>query len=99
MHSMARRFALALLLTLLIPAATAFAQAGANKPGEDGWQAVQTQMVQPGESFQATDLVGAAYGFIWVMVAGFTFTVWRRAGRLEKEIEALRAQVKEKGGR
>jgi CcmD family protein len=68
---------------------------------DDGWQQVNTQMVQPGETLPARNLVGAAYGFIWLMVAGFVWTVWRRADRLEKEIEALRAQVRqaaERGG-
>ena len=62
--------------------------------GDGDWVPMTTQMIQPGESFEAKNLVAVAYGFIWVMVAGFVLTVWRRADRLEKEIEALRAQVK-----
>ena len=72
--------------------------AAAAKPTDDGWQAVNTQMVQPGESFEAKNLVGVAYGFIWVMVAGFVVSVWRRAGRIDREIESLRAQIKQKSG-
>ena len=38
-------------------------------------------------------LVGAAYGFIWVMVAGFVFTVWRRTDLVERDIEVLRSRI------
>ena len=92
--------ALPLLVALCaLPAAALAADAPAAAAAkDDGWQAVNTQMVQPGESFAATNLVGAAYGFIWVMVAGFVFSVWRRAGRIDHEIESLRAQIKQKSG-
>ena len=89
---------LAGLALVLLAALPAQAEDAPKTGGEGDWQPVQTQMVQPGESFEAKNLVAAAYGFIWVMVAGFVFTVWRRADRLEKEIEALRAQVKHKSG-
>lgn len=91
----------ALFALALLAAPTLRADEEKKTGGEGGWQPVQTQMVQPGESFEAKNLVAVAYGFIWVMVAGFVYTVWRRADRLEKEIEALRAQVKakEKGAR
>ena len=72
--------------------------AGTPAAGDGDWQPMKTQMLVPGESYEATTLVRAAYGFIWVMVAGFVFTVWRRAGRLDKEIESLRAQIKQKTG-
>ena len=89
---------LSLLLLAALPARAEDLPAAAPK-GDGDWQPVQTQMIAPGESFEAKNLVGAAYGFIWVMVAGFVFTVWRRADRLEKEIELLRAQVQAKSGK
>ena len=61
--------------------------------GEDGWESVQTQMVMPGEGFAGNQLVAAAYGFIWLMVAGFVWTVWRRTEALQKEMDGLRARV------
>src|SRR4051812_23984139 len=89
--------ALLACLAAAVPARAEDPPAAAPAGGNE-WQPVQTQMIQPGESFEAKNLVAAAYGFIWLMVAGFVFTVWRRADRLEKEIEALRAQVKQKTG-
>jgi len=87
--------AIAGLLLLCLAATARAADAPKTGPAGDneGWQNVQTQMVQPGEGFEAKSLVGAAYGFIWLMVAGFVVTVWRRADRIDKEIDALRAQV------
>ena len=63
---------------------------------DDGWQPVTTQMVQAGEGFEANKLVGAAYGFIWLVVAFFVFTIWRRADGIDKEIVALRAKISAK---
>jgi hypothetical protein len=88
-------FAVALLLAVAAGSARAAdaPKGGAPSPSDEGWQNVQTQMVEPGEGFEAKNLVGVAYGFIWVMVAGFVVTVWRRADRIDKEIAALRAQI------
>lgn len=71
----------------------AWAQEKKAASGEDGWESVQTQMVMPGEGFAGNQLVAAAYGFIWLMVAGFVWTVWRRTEALQKEMDALRARV------
>jgi hypothetical protein len=87
------RLALLLLALLLVPAAAARAQ---SKPNDQGWQQVNGDMMQPGESFQAKDLVAAAYGFIWVMVAGWVFTTWRRAGAIERDLDALRRRIDER---
>ena len=96
----------ALLLLAALPAGAEDAPAPTPNPNPSApaarsgdWQPMQTQMLQPGESYEATHLVSGAYGFIWVMVAGFVLTVWRRADRLEKEIQALRAQVRIKAGK
>jgi len=96
--SIVRALSLVVALCALPSAAIAADAPAAAAPKDDGWQAVNTQMVQPGESFEAKNLVGVAYGFIWVMVAGFVVSVWRRAGRIDREIESLRAQIKQKSG-
>ena len=81
-----------LLSLLLSPIARAQspAEGGADK---DGWEAVNGQMVQPGEGFKANGLVAGAYGFIWLAVAGFVLSVWLRGGAVEREVERLKRQI------
>lgn len=94
-----KKYLIVALLALLCfsIAAPAFADevAKAAVDTAGGWQNVtqQDQLIQMGESFRATHLVAAAYGFIWLMVALFVYSVWRRSARLEKEIKALRDTI------
>ena len=79
------------MLCLAPPAARA---EGAASSG-DGWEQVDGRMMQPGETIPARELVGAAYAFIWVMVAGFVLTVWRRTEAVERELLSLKARIAE----
>jgi CcmD family protein len=38
-------------------------------------------------------MVALAYGFIWLAVFGYVFTVGRRLGRLNAELEELRRRL------
>lgn len=88
--------AAALLLASLVASPSARADSGAR---DEGWEAVNGgMMVQPGESYQATHLVAGAYGFIWLMVAGFVYSVWRRAGALERDVAELRRRIEAGSG-
>ena len=91
---MKTRFAMWLFFVSLLVAPIARAQSPSDKkPGDDGWEAVNGQMVQPGEGFKANSLVAGAYGFIWLMVAGFVFSVWMRTESVERELERLKRQI------
>lgn len=95
--------ALLLPLLLFVVAATAHAQSDAakekNQKDSEGWESVNTQMVMPGEGYKASNLVAVAYGFIWVMVAGFVFAVWRRTEAVERETQALRKRIEQASGK
>lgn len=88
---------LPLLFALALPV-LAHAQAATDKKDE-GWEQVNGAMMQPGESFQSKDLVAVAYGFIWVMVAGFAVLTWRRVGAVEEELQALSQRIAERTGK
>jgi hypothetical protein len=81
-------------LAVLLAPALALAENAAS--GE--WETVHTAMVQPGEGFEASTLVAAAYAFIWIMVAGFVLATWLRAGRLDRDIDELRRRVERAKG-
>jgi len=43
----------------------------------------------PGEQIPAINLVGAAYGFVWVVLVGYVWTLGRRMSQAERDLAAL----------
>ena len=64
--------------------------------GQDGF--VPMSQV-PQESVPAGTLVLAAYAIAWVAVAVYVFLVWRRAGRIERELADLQSRIAARGSR
>jgi CcmD family protein len=54
--------------------------------------------VKPGETGQETlpaaPLVFVAYGVIWTMLLGYVFLLWRRLGRVERELADVNAKLR-----
>ena len=54
--------------------------------------------VKPGETGQetlpATPLVFVAYGFVWTVLLGYVFLLWRRLGRVERELGEVNAKLR-----
>lgn len=74
----------------------AFAQEGPKKDNE-GFEPVNGDMMQSGESIPAARLVGAAYGFIFAAVVVWVASVARRARRLEDEVAELEKKLAARG--
>jgi CcmD family protein len=57
--------------------------------------------VKPGETGQetlpATPLVFVAYAFVWVALLGYVVLLWRRLGRVERELADVRAKLQTSG--
>jgi CcmD family protein len=53
--------------------------------------------VKPGETGQetlpATPLVFVAYAFVWVALLAYVMLLWRRLGRVERELADVRAKL------
>ena len=47
---------------------------------------------QPGEQLPALPLIAGAYGFIWVALLGYVWSVARRLQKVEGELAALEAK-------
>jgi len=45
------------------------------------------------ESLPATPLVYAADGFVWVALTVYVFMLWRRIGRVERELADVNAKL------
>ena len=73
-------------------AGAAFAQ-NAPKKDSEGFEPVNGDMMQQGETIPASRLVGAAYGFICAAVVVWVASVARRARRLEDEVDELKKKL------
>lgn len=49
---------------------------------------------QPGEQIPALPLIAGAYGFIWVVLLGYVWSVGRRLQKVEGELAELEARKK-----
>jgi hypothetical protein len=63
----------------------------------EGFEPVNGDMMQQGESIPASRLVGAAYGFIFAAVVVWVASVARRARRLEGEVDDLKRKLDARG--
>jgi CcmD family protein len=53
---------------------------------------VPVDEVPPGEQIPAINLVAAAYGFVWIAVAGYVFSIARRLKTVEAELADLESR-------
>jgi len=59
--------------------------------GAEGYQPA-TQVERP-ETVSAPLVVSLAYGFMWLLVAGFLLAIWRRNQSLQAELSSARQQL------
>jgi CcmD family protein len=76
-------------LVLLAPAALAVQQTppGQAPPGQSEY--VPIAELPPGDQMPAAPLLIAAYAFVWIAVMFYLWTIWRRLGKVEAEMQAL----------
>jgi CcmD family protein len=77
-----------LLMLLLVGSASAV---GANQPQPPA-DFVPVENAPPGEQIPAMPLLGAAYGFIWVGVFGYVWSLANRLKKVEAEIADLESR-------
>jgi CcmD family protein len=70
--------------TLLLTAAPALAQ-----PPTGQSEFVPMKDLPPSEQIPAATLLVGGYAFIWVAVAFYVWTIWRRLNKVEAEMRAL----------
>ena len=49
----------------------------------------QLSELPPAQQLPAAPFLIAAYAFIWVVLLGYLWSIWRRLGKVEKEMQAL----------
>ncbi len=87
-----RRLGALVFVAVLLCAPAAFADG--NAPARaDGFEAVDGNMMAPGESIPGNKLLGAAYGFILAALVLYIGSVTARTDQVEQEIEELRRRI------
>jgi CcmD family protein len=81
--------ACAALSTLVLAAALTAASALAMQPPTGQEQFVPAKNLPQTEQMPAGPLLLAAYAFIWVAVAFYVWTLWRRLNKVEGDMRAL----------
>jgi CcmD family protein len=100
-----KRYAITLVLFVLMLAAPAFlraqaqpqsapsAPAGKTAAAQDGFVPVTGTPTGAQETIPAPRLVAIAYGFIWVVLFGYVWSVRSRLTRVEREMESVSRRV------
>lgn len=78
-----------LLVLLLVLGVPAVVMAGQPQPPKEF---VPVDDIPPGEQIPAIDLVAAAYGFVWVAMMGYVWTIARRLKTVESELAQLESR-------
>ncbi|HXI28286.1 MAG TPA: CcmD family protein [Vicinamibacterales bacterium] len=85
---MIRRVLTGLCSALLTTALTTLPALAAQPPTGQS-EFVPMKDLPPGEQVPAATLLVVGYSFIWVAVAFYVWTIWRRLNRVEAEMRAL----------
>lgn len=86
-----RRLRVLLILAAMMMPSVALASSAQPQPPTEF---VPVDEVPPGEQIPAINLVAAAYGFVWVVVLGYVWSIARRLKTVESEVLALESRRK-----
>jgi CcmD family protein len=81
------RFCRALVCTLTLLAAVPAVLPAQPQPSPDEF--VPVSEVPPEEQIPAINLIAAAYGFVWIAVVGYVWSLGRRLQKAEADLAAL----------
>jgi hypothetical protein len=84
--------AIAVVCALAVGGAV-YAQTPPPQKDAEGFEPVNGDMMQKGESIPASRLVAAAYGFICVAIVAWVASVVMRTRRVEDELDALQRKL------
>jgi hypothetical protein len=83
-----RRVVGVLVVVVLLAIAQPLRAQPPSAASQDGFVPV-SQTTQPQETIPAPRLVAIAYGFAWVMLLGYLWSIWSRLGKVEREMQAV----------
>ena len=77
------------LASLVLTAASALAF----QPPPGQGEFVPIGQLPPGDRLPAAPLLIAAYAFVWVALLVYLWSIWRRLGKVENELQALEGRA------
>lgn len=84
----------ALIIAVLLAAAPALAaQDQPKRPTQQDEFVPVSEPTNAQETIPAQTLVGVAYGFIWVLLFGYVWSVRTRLARVEREMESVSRRI------
>jgi CcmD family protein len=84
----------ALIIAVLLVAAPALAaQDQPKRPAQQDEFVPVSEPTNAQETIPAQTLVGVAYGFIWVLLFGYVWSVRTRLARVEREMESVSRRI------
>src|SRR5262245_11106619 len=87
----ARAGVAAVLIGMVLAASPAAASQPPTTAAQDGFVPVDES--KPQEHLPAAPLVMLAYGFAWVAILGYVWSLWSRLGKVEREIAEVSRRV------
>lgn len=51
------------------------------------------QLPKPQDTLPAAPLLATAYAFVWLMLFGYMFSIWRRLASVEREMESVNRRI------
>ncbi len=92
---MARVMVLAMALGLTAPLAVVAAQgtAASQPPAGQQQEFVPVSELPPAEQLPAAPLLIAAYAVAWIVLLGYVWSVWRRLGKVERELAEVARRI------
>ncbi|MGE3841320.1 MAG: CcmD family protein [Vicinamibacterales bacterium] len=69
--------------------------AAALQPPEQQDEFVPVDELPAQESLPAAPLLIAAYAFVWVVVLVYLFSIWRRLGRVERDMASVAQRIED----
>ena len=88
------RFCRALVVTAILAAAPGLLPAAMAQPKPSPDEFVPLEEVPPEEQIPAINLVAAAYGFVWIVVVGYVWSLGKRLQKAEAEIADLERRAR-----
>ena len=82
-----------IVLFALLPGVLSLAQEPARSPSAQGDFVPVSQLPAQAEQLPAAPLLMGAYAFVWVALLVYVWSLWKRMGKLERELAELRRRV------
>ena len=96
---MKSRVMFALLLVLMLSGAPLSAVQAPQTPSaaQEGYVPAD-QLPKPQDTLPAAPLLATAYAFVWLLLFGYVFSIWRRLAGVEREIQTVSRRIGPTGG-